>query len=205
LRSLRRILLCILLVALHTLVAWPAPGPVPAHAANPTIFSTNFDSQSAGALTTGSDPNLFTSTTGGSNLSVQTATYNSSPNALSVNVAGGGSFYAEKDYLTHYLQHELSWHLYLGADFTIATGSYLVLAKLLPSSSTSVGKVNVVLSDSNTIRIDYVDSTGTQHYLYGNPVSKGAWHPPRRALAQCSRPDNTFPQTPALPRCVRAH
>ena len=144
-RSLRRLLLCILLVALHTLVAWPAPGPVPAQAANPTIFSNNFDSQSAGALITGGTPNLFTATTGGSNLSVQTATHNSSPNALSVNVAGGGSFYAEKHYLTHYLQHELSWHLYLGADFTIAAGSYLVLAKLLPSTSSSAGKVCVVL------------------------------------------------------------
>ncbi|HKC73859.1 MAG TPA: hypothetical protein VKF37_06610, partial [Chloroflexota bacterium] len=175
-RSLRRILLCVLLVALHTLVAWPTPGLLPAHAANPTLFANNFDSQSAGALTTGGTPNLFTATTGGSNLSVQTATYNSSPNALSVNVAGGGSFYAEKDYASHYWQHELAWHLYLGADFTIATGSYLVLAKLLPSPSTSAGKVNVTLSDSNAIRIDYVDSAGTQHYLYGNPVSKGAWH-----------------------------
>jgi hypothetical protein len=149
---------------------------VPAHAANPTLFSNNFDSQSAGALTTGGTPNLFTATTGGSNLSVQTATYNSSPNALSVNVAGGGNYYAEKDYATHYWQHELTWRLYLGTDFTIASGSYLVLAKLLPSPSSSVGKVNVVLSDSNTIRIDYVDSTGTQRYLYGNTVSKGAWH-----------------------------
>jgi hypothetical protein len=99
---------------------------------------------------------------------VQTATSNSSPNALSVNVAGGGNFYAEKDYSTRYLQHELSWRLYLGADFATDSGSYLVLAKLLPGGSTSVGKVNVTLSDSNTIRIDYVDSTGTQHYLYGN-------------------------------------
>ena len=73
-RSLRRILLCILLVAVHTLVAWPAPGPVPAHAANPTLFANNFDSQSAGALSTGGTPTLFTATTGGSNLSVQTAT-----------------------------------------------------------------------------------------------------------------------------------
>jgi hypothetical protein len=97
LRSLRRIQLCVLLVALHTLVAWPAPNPVPAHAASPTLFSNNFDSQSAGTPTTGGTPNLFTATTGGSNLSVQTATYNSSPNALSVNVAGGGSYYAEKD------------------------------------------------------------------------------------------------------------
>ena len=48
------------------------------------------------------------STMGGSNLSVQTATSNSSPNALAVNVAGGGSCYAEKDYLAHYLQHELT-------------------------------------------------------------------------------------------------
>ena len=115
-RSLRRILLCVLLVALHTLAAWPSPGPVPAHAANPTIFSNSFDSQSTGALTTGSAPNLFTSTTGGSNLSVQTATYNSGPNALSVNVAGGGSYYAEKDYPTHYWQHDLTWDLYLGSD-----------------------------------------------------------------------------------------
>jgi hypothetical protein len=60
-------------------------------------------------------------------------------------------------------QHELTWHLYLGSDFTIASGAYLVLAKLLSSSSTSVGKVNVVLSDSNVIRIDYVDSAGIQH------------------------------------------
>ena len=89
-RSLRRILLCVLLVALDTLVAWPAPSPVPAHAANPTISSNNFDSQSAGALATGGTPNLFTATTGGSNLSVQTATYYSGPNGLSVNVAGGG-------------------------------------------------------------------------------------------------------------------
>jgi hypothetical protein len=89
------------LVALHTLVAWPTPGALPAHAANPTIFSNTFDSQSAGALTTGGTPNLFTGTTGGSNLSVQTATSNSSPNALSVNVAGGGSYDAEKDYSTH--------------------------------------------------------------------------------------------------------
>jgi hypothetical protein len=101
LRSLRRLLLCVLLVALHTLVAWPAPSPVPAHAANPTLFANTFDSQSAGALTTGGAPNLCTATTGGSNLSVQTATANSSPNALSVNIAGGGSFYAEKDYSTH--------------------------------------------------------------------------------------------------------
>ena len=51
-----------------------------------------------------------------------------------------------------------------------------MLAKLLLSASTSVGTVNVVLSGSNVIRIDYADSAGTQHYLYGNTVTKGAWH-----------------------------
>ena len=83
----------------------------PEHTASrPKSFtgSNNFDSQSAGALTTGGTPNLFTATTGGSNLSVQTATYNSSPNALSVNVAGGGNYYTEKDYATHYWQHDLT-------------------------------------------------------------------------------------------------
>jgi hypothetical protein len=77
--------------------------------------------------------------------------------------AGGRTAWA-----THYWHHELSWHLYLGSDFAIGSGSYLVLAKHLPSTSTSAGKVNVGLSDSNVIRIDYVDSTATQRYLYGN-------------------------------------
>jgi hypothetical protein len=69
--------------------------------ARPILFANTFDGQSAGALTTGSDANLFTST-GGGNLSVQTATYNSSPNALSVNVAGGGVF------LLRVRQHDVS-------------------------------------------------------------------------------------------------
>ena len=34
----------------------------------------------------------------------------------------------------------------------------------------------MTLSDSNLIRIDYIDSTGTQQYLYGDAVSTGAWH-----------------------------
>src|SRR5438270_9935654 len=59
-----------------------------------TVFSNNFDTQSTGALLTGSGANQFSGTRGSARLSVENTVASSAPNALSVAVNGGGSAYA---------------------------------------------------------------------------------------------------------------
>src|SRR5256885_4577226 len=66
----------------------------PAAGSTNTIFSNNFDSQSTGALLTGSGANQFSGTSGSARLSVENTVVSSPPNALSVAVNGGWSAHA---------------------------------------------------------------------------------------------------------------
>jgi hypothetical protein len=60
-------------------------------AAATTIFSNSFDSQSAGALLTGTGANQFSGTIGASNLSVENTTVSSAPTSpLAVALARRG-------------------------------------------------------------------------------------------------------------------
>ena len=155
------------------LAAW---GGTPVAAAT-TIFSNSFDSQSAGALVTGTGANQFNATIGASNLSVENTTVSSAPNALAVTVGGRENAYAYTQYSTGYTNHTLSFSLQLGPDFTVPHLNYLVVAQTVPLTSSNVGKVDVTIPADNRIRLDYFDSAGLQHYLYGSfVVPPGSWH-----------------------------
>jgi hypothetical protein len=149
----------------------------PVAASTTAIFSNSFDSQSTGTLVTGTGANQFSGTIGFTNLSVETTTVHSAPNALSVAVNGGGSAYAFTQYSTGYTNHDLTFSLQLGPDVTVPISDYLVLAETIPSTSTNVGRVDVILPADNRIRLDYFDSAGLQHNLFGTYVfPKGSWH-----------------------------
>jgi hypothetical protein len=148
-----------------------------AAATTTTIFSNSFDSQSTGALVTGTGANQFSGTAGSSNLSVENTVAASVPNALSVALGGGGFAYAYKQYSTGFTNHTLTFSLQLGTDFTVPPNDYLVLAQTVPITSSKVGKVDVILPADNRIRLDYVDSAGHQQFLAGRfVVPKGSWH-----------------------------
>ena len=91
---------------------------------------------------------------------------------------GGGSAYVYKQYGSAYTQYDLTFNLQLGADFTLGSSSdYVNVAQTVPSTSSNVGKVTVVLPADNRIRLDYFDSAGQQHYLWGSYVlPTGGWH-----------------------------
>jgi hypothetical protein len=149
----------------------------PVAAATTTIFSNSFDTQSTGALVTGTGANQFSGTAGASNLSVENTVAASVPNALSVALGSGGFAYAYKQYSTSYTTHTLTFSLQLGSDFTVPHLNYLVLAQTMPLTSSTVGKVDVILPADNRIRLDYVDSAGHQQFLAGSfVVPKGSWH-----------------------------
>jgi hypothetical protein len=146
-------------------------------AAATTIFSNSFDSQSAGALVTGTGTNQFNGTIGATNLSVENTTVYSAPNALAVTIGTRENAYAYTQYSTGYTNHTLTLRLQLGPDFTVPHLNYLVLAQTAPITSSNVGKVDVTIPAGNRIRLDYFDSAGVQHYLYSSfVVPTGSWH-----------------------------
>jgi hypothetical protein len=146
-------------------------------AAATTIFSNSFDSQSIGALVTGTDPNQFSGMAGASNLSVENTLAASAPNALSVTLNAAGFAFADKQFSTAYTTYTLSFNLQLGPDFTVPHGDYLVVAQTVPITTSNVGKVDVTVPGDNMLRLDYFDSAGQQHYLWGSfAVPTGSWH-----------------------------
>ena len=169
----QRAALLALLVA-TVLATWKL---TPVAAATTTIFSNNFDNQSTGALVTGPGANQFSGTRGASRLSVENRAVFSAPNALAVTINGGGSAYAYKQYRSGYTTYILTLRLLLGAAFTVPHNHALVLAQTVPRTSSKVGKVDVTIPADNRIRLDYIDSAGHQHYLWGRlAVAKHSWH-----------------------------
>jgi hypothetical protein len=155
-----------------------ATGKVPpVAAATTTIFSNSFDRQRTGALVTGPGANQFSGTRGASRLGVQNRTVFSAPNALVVTIDGGGSAYAYKQYRSAYTTYTLRVRLQLGAAFTVPHNDALVLAQTVPRTSSKAGKVDVTIPADSRIRLDYFDSAGQQHYLWGRfVVPRGNWH-----------------------------
>jgi hypothetical protein len=146
-------------------------------AAATTIFAQNFDGQSVGALVTGTDPNQFSGMAGPSNLSVENTVAASAHNALSVTLNPAGFAFADKQFSNAYTNYNLTFSLQLGADFTVPISDYLVLAQTVPITSSKVGKVDVILPADHRLRLDYSDSAGHQHFLWGSfVVPTGAWH-----------------------------
>jgi hypothetical protein len=146
-------------------------------AAATTIFSNGFDSQSAGALVTGTDPNQFGGVAGASNLSVENTVAASAPNALSVTLNAAGFAFAAKQFSTAYTTYTLAFNLQLGPDFTVASPNYVVLAQTVPITSSNVGKVDVIVPADDRLRLDYTDSAGQHHFLWGSfVVPPGSWH-----------------------------
>src|SRR5919202_6134766 len=121
-------------------------------AAATTIFSNSFDSQSAGALVTGTDPNQFGGVAGASNLSVENTVAASAPNAFAVTLNPAGFAFAAKQYSNAYTTYTLTFNLQLGTDFTVPRNNYLVLAQTVPIASSKVGKVDVIVPADNRIR-----------------------------------------------------
>jgi hypothetical protein len=94
-----------------------------------------------------------------------------------VAVDGGGQAYAYKQYSGAHTHYDLTFNLQLGSDFTLPSAEYINLAQTVPSTTSNVGKVTVVLPGDNRIRLDYFDSAGQQHYLWGSyVVSRSSWH-----------------------------
>jgi hypothetical protein len=82
-------------------------------------------------------------------------------------------------YNSGYTSHDLRFSVQLGRDFALGSSDdYLILAQTVPSTTGNAGKVNITLTQGPHIRLDYFDSSGTQHSLYGanDLVSPGAWH-----------------------------
>jgi hypothetical protein len=146
-------------------------------AAATTIFSNNFDGQSVGALVTGADPNQFGGMAGASSLSVENTVAASAPNALAVTLNTAGFAFAAKQFSTAYTTYNLAFNLQLGPDFTVASPNYVVLAQTVPITSSNVGKVDVIVPADDRIRLDYTDSAGQHHFLWGSVAfPAGSWH-----------------------------
>ncbi|HZT96178.1 MAG TPA: LamG-like jellyroll fold domain-containing protein [Chloroflexota bacterium] len=155
----------------------PSATPTSTPTSGGTLFSNNFDSQPTGALQTGSAQNQFTATAG--QVTVQNALAASTPNSMSVSVAGGGSAYAYKQYSgSGYASHTLQFKIELGSDFVLGSSEYMVLAQTAePGQTGNAGKVSLSMSSGGGLLLDYWDSTGAQHYLYTNAtLTPGAWH-----------------------------
>jgi hypothetical protein len=158
----------------------PAATATLAPAASPSgaTFSNGFDDQSTGGLVTGTGANQFSGTSGFTSLRAQNTVVSSPPNALAVALNGGGSAYVYKQYGSAHTQFDLTFNLQLGADFTLDDSSdYVNVAQTVPSTSSNAGKVTVVLPADHHIRLDYFDSAGQQHYLWGSyAVPTDGWH-----------------------------
>ena len=167
-----------LVLALVATAVLPSLKLTPTLAAPTTIFSNTFDSQSTGALVTGSGANQFSGTSGSSRLSVENTAVSSPPNALAAALNGGGSAYVYKQYGSAYTHYDLTFNLQLSTDFALGSNSdWVNVAQTVPSTSSNVGKVTVVLPADNRLRLDYFDSAGQQHSLWGSDaVPPGDWH-----------------------------
>jgi hypothetical protein len=144
-----------------------------------TIFNNSFDGQTVGPLAIGAGPNQFSGTQGGTRLAVEKTLAANAPHALAVTITGGGRSYAFKQYSRAYTTHDLTFSLQLSRDFALGRSSdYLILAQTAPRATSNVGKVNVILTPNRTLRLDYFDHAGTQHYLWGHglAVPRGSWH-----------------------------
>ena len=150
----------------------------PTAAPSGATFSNSFDDQSAGVMVTGTGANQFSGTSGFTSLRVENTAVASPPNALAVALNGGGSAYVFKQYDSAHTHYDLTFNLQLGADFTLDDSSdYVNVAQTVPSTTSNVGKVTVVLPADNRLRLDYFDSAGQQHYLWGSyAVPTGSWH-----------------------------
>jgi hypothetical protein len=155
----------------------PATTSTPASVSAGT-FSNGFDDQSAGVMVTGTGANQFSGTAGFTSLRVENTAVSSPPNALAVALNGGGSAYVYKQYASAHTHYHLTFNLQLGADFSLDDSSdYVNVAQTVPSTTSNVGKVTVVLPADNRLRLDYFDSAGQQHYLWGSyAVPTGSWH-----------------------------
>jgi hypothetical protein len=129
-------------------------------------------------MVTGTGANQFSGTAGFTSLRVQNTAVSSPPNALAVALHGGGSAYVYKQYASAHTHYHLTFNLQLGADFSLDDSSdYVNVAQTVPSTTSNVGKVTVVLPADNRLRLDYFDSAGQQHYLWGSyAVPTGSWH-----------------------------
>jgi hypothetical protein len=141
-------------------------------------FSNGFDDQSTGGVATGTGANQFSGTSGFTSLRVENTAVSGPPNALAVALNGGGSAYVYKKYGSAYTHYDLTFNLQLSTDFALGSNSdWVNVAQTVPSTSSNVGKVTVVLPADNRIRLDYFDSAAQQHSLWGSyAVPTGNWH-----------------------------
>ncbi len=153
----------------------PVIMPVPALSGP---FQATFDNQAQGPLALGSVSGYFSGVVNGSQIAVSSSDALSAPNSMAVAVNGGGSAFAYHQALGSANSYSLRFGLRLGSDFNIPASEYLVLAQTLSHSgaASSVGKVNLVLTGNGGLYLSYVDSSGTQQYVWSNAVLNRSWH-----------------------------
>ena len=141
------------------------------------MWSLYFSTLSTGgqaALVTGSESNTFSGAVNAGQLAVGNAVYNSPPQSLAVAASGGGSAYAYRTLDTGL--HSLQFSIYVGNDFVLPSGEYMVLAQIAPAATSTAGTVNLVLSERGLF-LDYRDGQGNQQYVWsGATLSPGTWH-----------------------------
>ena len=112
-----------------------SPTPTPTQIQTGILFSNNFDGQSVGPLTTGSQPNQFSLVSGQLPVTVQNAVSDSPANAMSIGVDGGGvgiRLFAVPRGLG--IPRTLfSSTSSLGNDFSLAGSEYMLLANTRPN------------------------------------------------------------------------
>ena len=165
--------------AAPTATTQPSPSPSPSATGVPTgQVAINFDSQSTGAVRTGSGANKFTGVSGEANLYVQNSIASSQPNALSISSTQTGQSFGFVSYPSGYLSHTLQFKLRLGSDFTLPSNDYMVLAQTQSGNgSTNAGKVDVIVTGGAlALHVDYFDSSGNQHTIYSSAsLPSGSW------------------------------
>lgn len=141
-------------------------------------FRATFDNQAQGPLMLGAVFGYFSGVVNGSQLSVTSSDAVSAPNSMAVAVNGGGSAFAYHQALTSANSYNLRFAVRLGSDFNLPTSEYLVLAQMLShyGATSSVGKVNLVLTGNGGLYLSYIDSSGAQQYVWSNAVLNRSWH-----------------------------
>jgi hypothetical protein len=154
---------------------------LPALNSDGSIFQNNLDAQATGNLAVHQSPNQFTLVgtdcygADGSPcnpLTVENQVVDSPPNAVGIDVSGGGSGFLGAQYDgSGYPSHTLGFHVRLGDDFALAPNQYLVLANTTPDGA------SLILTASGNLFLDYADSGGSHHYIYTSGIlTSGAWH-----------------------------
>ena len=156
-------------------------GPPTGGSGPSSIESINFDNQSPGPLVTGMGTTQFGGAANSASLTVENTLANSQPNALQIAVSGAAGAYAYQQYaLPGYYTHTLQFSLELGLDFALPAADYMTIAQTLPENAggADTGKVSLIMTGGgNNVHLDYVDSSGAQHYLWtGVSISPGTWH-----------------------------